>query len=423
MNRQTNIILVLLMLTTQTAVGQVRCHVEGKVLTERWGGDVVICPDGTDLRVDDRPEFHYKANGGQFSADLEADMPVLYNVFLNGQRESGSWFTGLFIVEDGTVNITIPDNRAVEVTSTGHEGRLLQQMDSVEQVLIWQEVDRIDSLFESPETKTLYLQPRFIELVTALRSDDIQAKPEAYIDSLRREMEYYREDIRRSYTDAGWALKLRGDSITNGLHPFRLAYYAEHPMLSALYEIQQTLAQPGSKWTEDMAQLYEKQYRTLYPDHPVHQQIATALTALRLQPGQPYIDYDVRSEDGTLVPISSLIKGRVALIDLWASWCGPCRVHSKAMIPVYERYKDQGFTVVAIAREQKAEAMQQAMEHDGYPWPSLLDLNDELDIWSKNGAGNSGGAMFLIDRDGTILSTSTDAEELDALIGKALNSN
>ena len=50
-----------------------------------------------------------------------------------------------------------------------------------------------------------------------------------------------------------------------------------------------------------------------------------------------------------------------------------------------------------------------------------MELNDENDVWRKNGAGNGGGAMFLIDRDGTILSTSTDAEELEPIIKKALN--
>ena len=60
--------------------------------------------------------------------------------------------------------------------------------------------------------------------------------------------------------------------------------------------------------------------------------------------------------------------------------------------------------------------MENATRKDGYPWPSLLELNDENGVWRKNGTGNGGGAMFLIDRDGTILSTSTDAEELEPII-------
>ena len=95
--------------------------------------------------------------------------------------------------------------------------------------------------------------------------------------------------------------------------------------------------------------------------------------------------------------------------------------HSIAMIPVYEKYKDKGFTVIAIARERNRQAMENAAKKDGYPWQSLLELNDENGVWRKNGADNSGGAMYLIDRDGTILSTSTEAEELEPIIKKALN--
>jgi hypothetical protein len=65
--------------------------------------------------------------------------------------------------------------------------------------------------------------------------------------------------------------------------------------------------------------------------------------------------------------------------------------------------------------------MHKAVERDGYPRPSLLKLNDENRVWRKNIAGNGGGAMFLLDRDSIILSTSTNTEEQEPLIRKALN--
>jgi thiol-disulfide isomerase/thioredoxin len=232
------------------------------------------------------------------------------------------------------------------------------------------------------------------------------------------------------YTTKGWQLKQQRDSITDGLRPFRLAYAKEHPMLWTLYDVLDAIEIlhdanvdvnfDPSEW-EPYLTLYHDKLINLYPNHPIHEQIATAETAYHLQPGKPYIDYTVRNTDGQLVPISTLTKGKVALIDLWASWCGPCRRHSIAMIPVYEKYKDKGFTVIAIARERNREAMENAAKKDGYPWQSLLELNDENLVWRKNGADNAGGAMYLIDRDGTILSTSTDAEELEPLIRKALN--
>ncbi len=47
--------------------------------------------------------------------------------------------------------------------------------------------------------------------------------------------------------------------------------------------------------------------------------------------------------------LSDIIKGKVAVIDLWASWCMPCRAKAKAMIPIYEKYKDRGFEIVGVA--------------------------------------------------------------------------
>ena len=228
--------------------------------------------------------------------------------------------------------------------------------------------------------------------------------------------------------EEGRKLAMR-DSITAGRRPFRIAYAEKHPMLWTLYDVLDAIKMlkhadvyvnfDKSEW-EPYLTLYHDKLINYYPGHPVHEQIATAETAYRLQPGKPYIDYTVRNSDGQLVPISTLTKGKVALIDLWASWCGPCRRHSIKMIPIYERYKDKGFTVIAIARERNREAMENAAKKDGYPWPSLLELNDENQVWRKNGVDNGGGAMYLIDRDGTILSTSTDAEELEALIKAAI---
>ena len=90
------------------------------------------------------------------------------------------------------------------------------------------------------------------------------------------------------------------------------------------------------------------------------------------------------------------------------------------MIPVYEAYRDKGFMVIGIAREKTLDSMIKAAEKDGYPWQNLVDMKDELHVFEKCGLSYSGGGMFLIDKDGIILSTSVDANELEPLIRKAL---
>lgn len=350
-------ITAMLTLVGLTGQAQIKCHIKGQLMSDKVGDEVIICKIGTDLRVNDAPQLHHKAVNGYFECDIEADLPEMYEVFSYKQYVESAWYRGLFLVEDGTVNIEIYDDKEPKTVSTGDEGRLHQVMDSI-------------------------LDVRF-----------------------------------------------RNNNLGDLISPFLAEYYEQHPMLWAYYDIlgdvemlkhAKIYQNFNSTPYENMVALYESKLCNMYKDHPVHKQIATALTALRLQPGKPYMDYTVRNIDGELVPISSLIKGKVVLIDLWASWCGSCRRHSMAMIPVYERYKDKGFTVIAIARENKREDMEKAAKKDGYPWTSLLELKDENQIWEKNGTGNGGGGMFLIDRDGTILSTSTEAEELEPLIKKAL---
>ena len=428
--KRTTILTFLFALVAMTGWGQVKCHVEGTLETDAWGDEIIICEAGTDLRVVDEPRLHVKAKDRHFTYDIETDFPKLYEVFFLKQYETGRSFTGKFIAENCNVNVTMYKDKRPRIVTSGEEGRKHAVKDSIEDVRFWNPVEVIDNQIDDESRRAEFYNAGFISATTEARTWDAEKLPKAYVDSVRQVIDHFMTNERERYTTAGWQLKQRRDSITANLVPFRFAYDAEHPMLWTLYDVLDAIRVlkrahiyvkfNPSQW-EPYLTLYHDKLINYYPDHPVHDQIATAETAYRLQPGKPYIDYTVRNNDGQLVPISTLTKGKVALIDLWASWCGPCRRHSKAMIPVYEKYKDKGFTVIAIARERNRQAMENAVKKDGYPWPSLLELNDENGVWRKNGAGNAGGAMYLIDRDGTILSTSTDAEELEPIIKKALN--
>ena len=428
MNKR-RIITFLFVFASMIGQAQVKCHIEGTLETNAWGDEIIICENETDLRVVDEPYFHVKAKNGHFTYDIETDFPKLYNVFFLKQQETGSWYQGKFIAENCNVNITMYEDKRVHIVSDGEEGRKHTVKDSIEDVRFWNPVEEIDNQINDESRRTEFYNADFISAITEAQTWDVEKLPQAYVDSIHQVIDHFMTNEHKRYTTAGWQLKQRRDSITANLIPFRFAYNAEHPMLWTLYDVldaisvlkrENTNANFDPSLWEPYLTLYHDKLINYYPGHPIHEQIAIAETAYHLQPSKPYIDYMVRNTDGQLVPISTLIQGKVALIDLWASWCGPCRHHNIAMIPVYEKYKDKGFTVISIARERNRQAMENAAKKDGYPWPSLLELNDENGVWRKNGAGNAGGAMFLIDRDGTILSTSTDAQELEPIIKKAL---
>jgi thiol-disulfide isomerase/thioredoxin len=202
------------------------------------------------------------------------------------------------------------------------------------------------------------------------------------------------------------------------------AYKADHPMLYGLLYLEVGMLYAYDDINEARPYLdeYHQLYEHLFPKHPAHRRIALKELGLQLQPGQPYFnDYEAATADGEKVSVGTLYRGRVTLIIMWASWCNSCRGHANLQIPLYEKYHDAGLNVVAIAREWNMNSFRLAMERDKYPWPSLVDYQDRFGVWEKHAKKNGSGKFLLIDRDGTILSTSFDAQELEPIIKKALN--
>ncbi len=375
-----------------TGRAQVRCHIEGVLNDMTKGTEIVISRAGDDLRVKDNA-IHIQANNGRFEYDLEGSQMDMYTVFLLNEYLQGRWNYGSFLLEDGAkVNINY-DGTGFNIHSDGQEMLKYQQMALEE-----------DSLFGEPLRKLHGL---------------IKAQFELSWDAGQNLGE--NEDIKRlMQEEKAMTDSLEHEGFFKRHQKWREDYMASHPIPYNLFYIGDKLAFTNEQGQDQLLSLYHQHYEDILPGHPVHQSIAMKEAAIRLKPGNPFINLQARTADGNIVDVSSLYQGKVTLICLWASWCGPCRRHNKAMIPVYEAYRDKGFTVIGIAHEKTLDSMIKAAEKDGYPWQNFVDLKDELHVFEKCGLSYSGGGMFLIDKDGIILSTSFDANELEPLIRKAL---
>ena len=111
----------------------------------------------------------------------------------------------------------------------------------------------------------------------------------------------------------------------------------KHPMLYKLYDVldaiqilkhSEAYANFDKSQYEQCLTLYHDTLINYYPSHPIHEQIAYAEATYHLQPGKPYIDYTVRNNDGQLVPISTLTKGKVTsgMAQKWDWQCRRCHV-------------------------------------------------------------------------------------------------
>ncbi len=391
MNKIT-IITILLALVAMAGQAQVKCHIRGELRDTTHGKTVVICPADVDIRVSDNYITTMADAKGQFSCDVNTDKMSLYKVFLREQWERGSWKYANYLVENGAnVSLRFDDNQW-KVISGGPEQTLKVAMDAEADRLYRNKMNAINKQAEAeirPKVEALLAQGKNPEEDTLL---------------MKRNAEFMTEY----------------EKLYDELRAWEFEYYAAHPMQYTLYDIADQM-QYSSRRHDKLMNLYHSSYENFHPENSIHNNIRTLEATWLLKPGKPYIDFEARTAEGEKVKVSSLYKGKVAIIDLWASWCGPCRQHSRDLIPLYEKYKDKGFTVVGIAREDEVSRMTNAAKKDGYPWQNLVDLKDELNVWQKNGLSFAGGGMYLIDRDGTILSTSTEVDELEPLIRKALD--
>ncbi len=84
-------------------------------------------------------------------------------------------------------------------------------------------------------------------------------------------------------------------------------------------------------------------------------------------------DFSGQSPDGETIALSDL-RGKVVLIDFWASWCGPCRRENPNVVKMYDKYKDKGFEILGVSLDSSKDRWIGAIEQDGLTWPHISDL-------------------------------------------------
>ena len=135
--------------------------------------------------------------------------------------------------------------------------------------------------------------------------------------------------------------------------------------------------------------------------------------------GQFAPEISLPSPDGKEIALSSL-KGKLVLIDFWASWCGPCRKEMPNVIKIYSKFKNKGFEIYGVSLDQDKEKWMEAITKDGINWPQVSDLK----YWDNLAARiyNVQGIPYtvLIDKDGKIIAKNLRGQELEKKIAEVL---
>lgn len=126
--------------------------------------------------------------------------------------------------------------------------------------------------------------------------------------------------------------------------------------------------------------LFTQIYNSLknkYAYQPIIKEIATRLTNA-VERGKMAPELEGKSPDGTIYRLSDL-KGKVVLVDFWASWCGPCRRENPNVKAMYQKYHSKGFEVFSVSLDSDEISWKSAIQMDGLSWPYHIST---LKRWS-----------------------------------------
>lgn len=384
-----------------------KCIIKGKVIGVSNKAIVLVKAGesyrhkGVDVPINSDSTFNY---------EFELDYPEGCRLYLDNIRtKSGRRMT--FFLEPGDVNITVyPEKEFNKNIVTGGElNKEYKEFAQNVEEFNSQYYSELDSL--NQEENQLYDSNSYYSNGLENESIDISIveieKTIIFINSRRC-------DKRTDYSKKVISINTRIREINREMNKWlfnkineNLSYISYYFFVENIKDFEQYIDKSRVKETY-------KNFVNKYPYHPYNEYAKNLLTPFRI--GEKFIDFSAPDINGNLVKLSEKINEKIAIVDLWASWCAPCIQRSKKLIPIYEEFKNKDFTIIGLANEYKStRAFQERIEKDKYPWTNLYDLDDKYKIAEKYDGGLK---TILIDKDGTILAINPSPEDIRKVMGK-----
>lgn len=122
-------------------------------------------------------------------------------------------------------------------------------------------------------------------------------------------------------------------------------------------------------------------------------------------------DFTLTDVQGNSITLSE-VKGKIKIVDFWASWCGPCRLNNPALRKLYDEFHDKGLEIIGVSLDTNKAAWEKAIEKDGLCWINVSSLKgwkcDLVRLYNVTGVP----AIFILDEDNHIIATGLKGDAL-----------
>ncbi len=153
----------------------------------------------------------------------------------------------------------------------------------------------------------------------------------------------------------------------------------------------------------------------------IRQKIESNPNRPKIKIGMQAPDFTAPDPQGKQITLSE-IKGKVTIVDFWASWCKPCRIENPNLVKLYDKYHSKGLEIISVSLErgnQKAFWIE-AIKKDQLNWYNVSNLKFWQDPIAQAYSVNSIPATFILDENGTVVAERLRGAELEATIKNLL---
>ena len=389
----------------------IHCHIEGTVHNRPDSDKLLLFVGiGGYTAQSTKPYSEIDIKNGKFSCDIYIDEAQYCELIFEEEISSGYWQAVDFVADNTTIKMELyprEENGKNRIESTGSTAEYQSY-----KVALRELQDKTNKLRDELKSNGICYTEEYNSLMAmieaAANNSPEQAKLLEQLQAMTEEQQYAPEFLaeRKRYQNERKETMLK---IVSG-----------EPSIARFAILARMMVYNLPDW--EFIDIFKNIYAKAMPANATTAFCHRQIDGHSLQIGSQYIDFEAPDLDGNMHRFSEMIDGaKIVMLDLWASWCAPCRRASMEMIPLYEQYKDKGFAIVGVARETgSTKAMENAIKKDGYKWPQLVELDDRANIWAKYGCINSGGRRILLNSDGKILAFDPTTEELAAIIEKNL---